>query len=178
LDAADVDATSDDEPLVMGRIAAPFGVRGWLRVAAWSEDPVTLLSYRTWSIRKKGDAWRSVEVVEARPQSPGLVALLRGIGSREEAAALRGCEVGVPRAALAALKAGEIYWTDLIGLEVVNREGTALGRVAEVSGYGAHPVLHVTGEGEAERLIPFVPSYVERVDVAGGRIDVDWQPDY
>jgi len=162
----------------MGRIAAPFGVRGWVRVTPWSEDPATLLAHRVWWLRdREGAAWREAEVVEAKAQGPGLVALIRGVETRDAAATLRGLEVGVPRAALAPAQAGEIYWSDLIGLEVVNRTGVALGSVDDVSGNGAHPVLHVRS-GEAVRLIPFVPAYVDRVDVDSRRIDVDWQPDY
>ena len=173
------DAIAAAAHLVMGRIAAPFGVRGWMRVTPWSEDPAALLAHRVWAIRKSdADAWRSVDVIDAKLQLPGLVALLKGVETREDAAALRGSEIGLPRAALDAPRDGEVYWADLVGLDVVNREGVALGRVADVTGYGAHPVLHVSAAGAAVRLIPYVPAYVERVDVAGRRIDVDWQPDY
>jgi 16S rRNA processing protein RimM len=163
----------------MGRIAAPFGVRGWVRVVPWSEAPDTLLAHAVWAVRPTGggEAWRDVDVLEAKQQGPGIVALLRGMESREAAAALRGCEVGLPRQSLAAPKAGEYYWTDLEGLEVENRAGQSLGRVVGVAGNGAHPILRVGG-GAQERLIPFVPAYVDRVDIAGGRIVVDWQPDY
>ena len=168
-----------DAHLVMGRFAAPFGVRGWLRVTPWSEDPATLLAHRTWSIRKTAsDDWRSVDVVEAKAQLPGLVAKLRGVDSREDAAALRGYEIGLARTVVSAPAQGEVYWTDLVGLDVVNRDGVKLGRVTEVTGYGAHPVLHVGGAGSAARLIPYVPAYVLDVDLAGRRIDVDWQPDF
>lgn len=165
----------------MGRIAAPFGVRGWVRVVPWSESPDTLLEHGVWALRANGDgAWRDVEVVEAKAQGPGIVALLAGVDTREAAAALRGLEVGIPRGALAEPAAGEHYWTDLEGLEVVNRAGQSLGRVVGVAGNGAHPILRVaaeSGQGQ-ERLIPYVPVYVDRVDVAGGVIVVDWQPDY
>jgi 16S rRNA processing protein RimM len=138
-----------------------------------------LLAHRVWAVRKAdGEAWRNVDVIDAKAQQPGLVALFRGVETREDAAALRGCDIGVPRAALDAPKDGEVYWADLVGLEVVNREGVALGRVAEVTGYGAHPVLHVAAAGGVGRMIPYVPAYVERVDLAARRIDVDWQPDY
>jgi 16S rRNA processing protein RimM len=164
--------------VVMGRVAAPFGVRGWVRVVPWSEAPDTLLGHPVWALRSAGGgAWRDVALVEAKQQGPGIVALFRDVGSREAAAALRGCEVGLPREALATPKAGEYYWTELEALEVVNRAGQSLGRVVGVAGNGAHPILRVAGQGQ-ERLIPFVPAYVDRVDVAGGRIAVDWQPDY
>jgi 16S rRNA processing protein RimM len=169
----------DAAPLLMGRIAAPFGVRGWMHVTPWSEDPAVLLAHRVWAIRKMdGDAWRSVDVIEAKLQLPGLVARFAGVETREDAAALRGCEIGLARHALEAPRDGEVYWADLVGLDVVNREGVALGRVADVSGHGAHPVLHVAAAGAAARLIPYVPAYVERVDLAARRIDVDWQADY
>ncbi|HET9045597.1 MAG TPA: ribosome maturation factor RimM [Casimicrobiaceae bacterium] len=165
--------------LVMGRFAAPFGVRGWLRVTPWSEDPASLLAHRVWAVRKSAsDAWRSVDVVEAKAQLPGLIAKLRGVDSREDAAALRGYEIGLARTAVSAPGPGEVYWADLVGLDVVNRQGVSLGRVTDVTGYGAHPVLHVTSAEPTARLIPYVPAYVERIDLAGRRIDVDWQPDF
>jgi 16S rRNA processing protein RimM len=84
----------------------------------------------------------------------------------------------VPRAALPAAADNEIYWADLVGLAVVNREGVALGEVREVADFGAHPMLRVVDAGGVERLIPFVVAYVDSVDVAARRVDVDWQPDY
>jgi 16S rRNA processing protein RimM len=80
-----------------------------------------------------------------------------------------------------ALERGEIYWADLVGLEVVNRQGVALGQVIAVQEYGGHPVMRVApgaGEGQGERLIPFVAAHVDQVDLPARRIDVDWQPDY
>ena len=164
----------------MGRVAAPFGVRGWVRVVPWSEAPDTLLGHGTWALRAGGDgAWRNVEVAEAKAQGPGIVARFQGIDTREAAATLRGSEVGLPRDALAKPAAGEYYFTDLEGLDVVNRAGQSLGRVVGVAGNGAHPILRVAeGKDGQERLIPFVPAYVDRVDIGGGVIAVDWQPDY
>ena len=117
-------------------------------------------------------------MIGAKAQPPGLVARLHGVESREAAATLRGFEIGVPRAALRAPAPGEVYWADLVGLDVVNRQGMVLGCVADVAGYGAHPVLQVQATGEGVRLIPFVAAYVDAVDLAARRIDVDWQPDY
>ena len=170
----------------MGRIAAPFGIRGWVKVAPWSEDPATLLAHAVWYLREPDatapDArasWRAVEVVSARPHANVLVAELRGVASREAAAALRGHEIGLPREALSAPAGNEYFWTDLEGLEVVNRAGVILGRVTAVTSNGAHAILRVAGEDRvAERLIPFVPAYIDRVDAERRRIDVDWEPDF
>jgi 16S rRNA processing protein RimM len=93
------------------------------------------------------------------------------------ALALKGFEVGVPRSALPSVQ-GEIYWEDLKGLAVVNRSGVPLGEVVGVVEHGAHPVLRVALEAGPERLIPYVPAIIDRVDVDTRRIEVDWEADY
>jgi 16S rRNA processing protein RimM len=86
--------------------------------------------------------------------------------------------VGVPRDRLPPVASDEIYQADLVGLDVVNRAGARLGRVKDIWDFGAHPVLDVEHEEGRHRLIPFVPAYVDGVDLAAKRIDVDWEADY
>ena len=169
----------------MGRVIAPYGVKGWVKVHAYTEDRTTLLDYAAWWIRPRAGSavgsggWREYGVETSREHGATLIAQLVGIGDREAAATLKGADIGVPRAALPAAEGNEIYYTDLVGLEVMNRQGVRLGIVATVQDFGAHPVLCVADEGTAsERMIPFVAAYVDGVDVAAGRIDVDWQLDY
>jgi 16S rRNA processing protein RimM len=110
-----------------------------------------------------------------------MVARLEGLNRREEVAPWRGASIGVPKASLPALAAGEVYWADLVGFAVINRSGVTLGRVGGVLETGAHPVLRVASDGpseDGEPLITLVPAYVDAIDVAGARIVVDWQPDY
>jgi len=103
---------------------------------------------------------------------------LSGLADREAAARLSGADIGVPRGALPAAGENEFYWADLVGLAVVNRQGVKLGSVAAVEDFGAHPLLRVTDDAGVARLIPFVAAYIDGVDMAQRRIDVDWQPDY
>ena len=166
----------------MGRILAPHGVRGWIKVQPVSEVPEALLDYATWWMRSAHDpAWREVRKTAGRMHSGVLLVALAGVASREDALALRGAEVGVPRALLPRTKQDEIYWVDLEGLAVINREGAMLGEVAEVLAHGAHPLLRVTrpaSQAGADRLIPYVPAIVDKVDMAARRIDVDWGEDF
>jgi 16S rRNA processing protein RimM len=164
----------------MGRIAAPHGIRGWLKVVPWSQDPASLIAHKVWWIRRPDtQVWRPIDVKLARSHGNALVAELGGVASREEAAVLRGYEIGLPRDSLAPPAANEYYWSDLEGMDVVNRSGMRLGRVAGLTESGAHPLLHVVSDGGADqRLIPFVAAYIDRVDMAGRRIDVDWEADY
>jgi len=164
----------------MGRIAASYGVKGWLKVLPLTADLDALLSYRDWWLRRRGDetGWRKYALESGKPHGKTLLVQLAGLADREAAAAFAGGEVGVARSALPAAGSNEIYYADLVGLTVRNRQGEPLGRVAAVQEFGAHPILRVEdGEGAA-RLIPFVTAYVDEVDMAAGRIDVDWQKDY
>jgi 16S rRNA processing protein RimM len=175
-------ALAGDAIVVMGEIVGSYGVRGWIRVRPFTEVPETLLEYPTWWVRPaRGGAWREVRKVDGRTHSGELLAGLDGMDNREAALAMKGAEVGVPRSALPAARGDEIYWEDLTGLSVVNRAGNLLGVVSGMTEHGAHPLLKVTrpaGVAGPERLIPFVPAIVERVDVAARRIDVDWGEDY
>jgi len=164
---------------VLGRVAAPHGVRGSIKVHALCADPATLLDLPQWWLRQRdGDDWSPRRVVGCRLHSGVVVAELDGVVTREAAGALRGAHVGVPRGLLPAPGEDEYYRADLVGMSVVNRTGRLLGSVVEFVDSGAHPILRVAADDGAERLIPWVASYVDRVDVAGRRIDVDWAEDY
>ena len=166
--------------VVMGRIAAPHGVRGAIKVQPHSADPSALLAHPQWWVRPhvaRGD-WVPYRVLEGRPQAGLLVATLEGVASREAAGALRGADVGLPRDWLPALADDEHYQADLVGMAVVNRSGERLGKVSGFAESGAHPIVRVTADDGAQRLIPWVAQYVDRVDVEARRIDVDWPADY
>ena len=159
----------------MGRIAAPFGVKGWTKVQPFTAATQNLLAYRNWWIGREGE-WREVAVAEARVQGRAVVARLEGCDDRDAAAALRGKSVAVPREALPRTRSGEYYWSDLIGLAVVNGEARELGRIIGVLQTGANDVLVV--EGERERLVPFIAEVIRDVDLASGVLRVDWGADY
>jgi 16S rRNA processing protein RimM len=159
----------------MGQIGAPYGVQGWVKVKTFTEMLDGLLDYRVWQIGKQGQ-WRDVQVEDASTHGQSLVAKLAGCNDRDAAFALRGQEISVFRDEMPDPAAGEYYWEDLIGLAVINRQGMALGEVRQLIETGAHDVLVV--KNDKEHLIPFVDVYVLNVDLARGRIEVDWGLDY
>ena len=165
----------------MGRVTAAYGVRGWIKVKPFTEAPDGLLAYPTWwlSARAGGEALPH-RVLEARMHSDFVIAKLQGLDSREQAAGFNGAEISVPRDQLPETGDDEVYWSDLADCEVFDRNGDRLGRVIEVRGPGAYPLLRVaSGEtaNATELLIPFVPAYVLGVDLEANRIDVDWKTD-
>ncbi len=160
------------EVVPVGRIAGPYGVRGWVRVRSDTDPPEGLLDHATWLIGAPGD-WTEHRVAEGRVHGAGLVARLEGLGDRDAAGALSGRDIGIERDALPELEDGDYYWTDLIGLEVRTVEGARLGTVVRMMETGANDVLVVGGE--RERLLPYLPGrVVRRVDLEAGSIEVDW----
>lgn len=162
--------------VVVGRIGAPHGVRGWVKLKSFTEPDDNIATYRPWRLRR-GTEERDVEVGAVQRHGSGLVARLAGIGDRDAAAELRGMEILVERACFAAPDEGQYYWSDLLDLQVLTMDGRELGRVEELLATGANDVLVVVGD--RRRLIPFLPGRVIRsVDLQAGRIVVDWDPDF
>jgi 16S rRNA processing protein RimM len=162
--------------VLLGKVGAVHGVRGWVKLWSYTDPPRNLLDYDEFELGR-GGAWRRVELAEGRPHGEGLVGRFAGIEDRDAAAELVGSELAVSRDELPPLEEGEYYWTDLVGLAVVNRDGFEFGKVAEMMATGANDVMVVTGD--RERLIPFLPGRcVDEVDLAGGRIVVDWDPEF
>jgi 16S rRNA processing protein RimM len=164
----------------MGRVLAPYGVKGWLKARPFTVSLAALLDYDRWwlAARDGSDAWKAFSVLSARCHADTLLAELEGLADREAAARWRGALIGVARAALPDLREGEIYWADLIGFVVVNRAGEVLGRVTGLLDTAAHAVLRVASEDGGERLIPLVPAYFDAIERDAMRIVVDWQRDY
>jgi 16S rRNA processing protein RimM len=159
----------------MGRIAAPFGVKGWVKVQTFSEDPGTLMDFESWRVGR-GEQHTQYTVEAIQDHSNTLVAKLVGIDDRDAAYALRGQEISVAKSELPPPEEGAFYWSDLIGLRVVNREGVELGKVDSLMESGTNDLLVV--KGTRNHLIPFIAAFVGKVDLAGGTIEVDWGEDY
>jgi 16S rRNA processing protein RimM len=161
----------------MGRIVAPYGLKGWVRIDPYGADPGSLSAYPSWWVGRDGD-WREMIVAESVLQhGASLVARFEGCAERDAALALKGNEVAVEREALPQSANNEFYWADLVGLKVVNVKDDELGVLAELFENGAHPVMRVV-DGETERLLPFIEQVVLQVDLAQGLIRVEWGLDW
>ncbi len=160
----------------MGRVVAPYAVRGWIKLQTFTEYLDSLLDYPVWRLGKDG-RWRDYRVLDGKIHGQYLMAGLEGVEDRTAAEALMGLDVAVLREEMPEAEEDEYYWDDLIGLDVVNLAGEALGRVEGLLETGANDVLQVRN-GETERLLPFVDAVVKEVDLEAGRLVVDWGLDY
>nr|WP_246513893.1 ribosome maturation factor RimM [Neoroseomonas soli] len=149
---------------MVGEIGRPHGVRGLVRLRAFTEDPAAIAAFspltdesgtRRFAITLKG----------------GDIAAVEGVADRDAAQRLTGTKLYVERDRLPAAEEEEFYLTDLIGLAAVTEGGESLGTVRAVEDHGAGAFLIVHG-GAREHLLPFTKAVVPVVDIAGGRITV------
>ena len=155
----------------MGRVAGSYGVRGWVKVVPDGGAAPGLAATQQWWIGGRG-----YEVTGARVHGATVIGKPAGVETREQALALKGQEVAVRREALPVPGEGRYYLADLLGLEVVNEQGSRLGVVTQTYSNGAHDVIEVAGE--RTRLIPWVGAVVKDVDLANGRVQVQWEVDW
>jgi 16S rRNA processing protein RimM len=187
-DAAAAQAWPDDA-IEVAVVTGAWGIKGGIRLKAFSADPQALFSTKRWywqlpvgAMADQRDRLRALEqplrVASVREQGDGLVALIHELADRDLAQLCKGLRLFVKRSSFPSAAEGEYYWVDLIGLEVHNRQGERLGAVAGLMQTGPHSVLRIEstdGAGKSmERLVPFVDAYVDSVDLSARRIQVDW----
>ena len=166
--------TEPDSIVALGYVAGVHGVRGWVKIFSYTDPREAILDYAPWLV---GETREEVRVDDGQRHGKTVLAHLPGVDTPEQARAWVGREIAVRRSQLPEAEAGHYYWSDLLGLEVHTTAGDVLGRVERMMETGANDVMVVAGE--RERLIPFVSGeFVKEVDLAAGRIEVDWDPEF
>ena len=185
--AFDTEPALPADAVEVGRVIGAWGIKGGIKVKPFAADPQALFSSKRWYIQPPDTARPPgvkaapelpplLRVVTAKEQGDGVVATAQELPDRNAAEAMKGARVFISRASFPTPDEGEFYWVDLIGLDVLNRQDVALGRVVGLIETGPHCVLRVqpADAKAAEVLIPFVEVYVDRVDQLAKRIHVDW----
>lgn len=158
--------------LLMGRIGAPHGVRGEVKLTSFTVDPLAIARYGPLGTNRPG---LTLEIVSARAVSKGIVARLKGVADRTAAEALRGVELYVERSALPAVTdPDEFYYADLIGLEARLTDGSVIGTVSAIPNYGAGDLIEVRdGRTGDTYLYPFTRVVVPDVRLGEGYLVID-----
>ncbi len=171
------------DPIVVGKLGATYGIKGWLKVFSYTEHAESIFQYQPWKIQIKGQL-QTIEVEAWKRHGQGLVVKLAGYDVREDAQFLTNIEIVVDADKLPELPNEEIYWRDLYGMSVVSTEGYDMGVIVDILETGSNDVLVVKANakdafGQKERLIPFLDGQViKSIDRAVQRIEVDWDPGF
>jgi 16S rRNA processing protein RimM len=156
--------------ICLGQIGAAHGVRGEVRLWSFTADPGAIADYGP----LETEDGRTVQIKSLRAAKDHFVAQLKGVADRDAAERLTNVKLYVPRERLPAPSApDEFYHADLIGLAVVDRDGTTRGTVVAVHNFGAGDLIEVKPtDGNTTQLLPFDEATVPVVDLAGGRMVV------
>ncbi|CAM3558924.1 MULTISPECIES: ribosome maturation factor RimM [Vibrio] len=175
--------TTSSDKIVVGKLGASYGIRGWLKVFSYTDNTESIFDYSPWFINQKGE-WVEQKVESWKRHNKGLVVKLEGLNVREDAQLLTNFEIAIDPAVLPELPEDEFYWRDLIGMQVVTDKGYDLGIVSDMLETGSNDVLVVKANlkdafGQKERLIPFLEEQVIKlIDRQAQRIEVDWDPGF
>ena len=167
--------------IVLGRIVAPYGVQGWLHLHAFGDDPLAWRQMKQLWCSADENAepaqWQSIDLAQIKQHGDGVVIKFAGISDRDSAERFAPCFIGAPRGALPENPTGEYYWSDLIGLKVVNTRGVELGTLVSLLESGANEVLVVEGP-DRQRLLPFVEQIIRSIDLSAKLVLVEWEADW
>ncbi|SUO94839.1 ribosome maturation factor RimM [Suttonella ornithocola] len=167
---------SNDAQVYLGRIVGVHGVRGWVKIHSDCRPREAILRYKKFLAKNTHQPTFSLVLKNGQKQNKSLIAQFEDINDRDAAMALMGTSLYVLRSEMPDLPEGEIYWADLLGLKVMNREDTFLGEIKEILETGANDVLIVKSDTQ-EHLIPYaIGTYIDEYDPETGTLYVDWDP--
>ncbi|MBY5993476.1 ribosome maturation factor RimM [Ferrimonas balearica] len=175
--------SNTQEMIVVGRLGSAYGIRGWLKVNAFTDSLEGIFEYSPWRILVQGQ-WQEVKVADWRRHNNGIICRLAEVQDRNQAEQYINCDIAILPEQLQSLPEDEFYWRDLVGCTVVNTKGYDMGKVTGLLETGSNDVLEVEAKsndafGKRERLIPFVTEqFILEVDAPGKKIVVDWDPSF
>jgi 16S rRNA processing protein RimM len=167
---------SSAKKVIIGRLGAPYGIKGWMRLISFTEPMENILNYSDWVIGIEPD-WQPLHLEGIKLQSKGFLIKLQDCQTPEDTRAYTNAMVAVERKQLPTLSDDAFYWADLEGLQVINTENIHLGVVHHILATGANDVLVVKSDKQ-ERLIPYTKNVIFEVDMEKHRIVVEWDADF
>lgn len=172
--------SSASDKVVVGKIGAPYGVKGWVKINSYTDENTGIFDYSPWLLGEE----KEIQVDQWRVHNKGLIAKLVGVESRDDAESIKNLDISIKTEQLPQLDGDDFYWRDLVGMQVVTTNGYDLGVVKELFETGANDVMLIRAKpndafGQKERMVPYLyEQVVKQVDVPGNTITVDWDPGF
>ncbi|EKD70509.1 MAG: 16S rRNA-processing protein RimM [uncultured bacterium] len=167
--------STNPDYITVGKIGATYGIHGWLKIFTYTEYGANILQYSPWYLISENSDPIIIQLEDAKSHGDGIIAKFAGIDTPEKARLLTGKTIAIARTQLPKLKNNEYYWSDLIGLTVLNKNGDKLGEIAYLIETGSNDVIVIKKDGK-EHAIPYLPqSVVISIDLAKREMIVDWE---
>lgn len=165
----------ETKPLCLGKIGAPQGLKGFVRVHSWTEPKTQIFDYQPWTLSlDHGQQKLSATLVN---KGKYIVAKIDTINDREQAQLLTHAEIHIERSQLPQVNNNEYFLTDLIDAEVVNNDKQLLGTVEDIVNYGASDIIVVKQKSKTH-YIPLIKPTINMIDLEHKKIIVDWDENF
>ncbi len=165
----------DTTYITVGKIGTTYGVRGWLKIQTYTELSARILDYTPWYIQQNENEWRVIQVEEGRVHGKSIVAKFVDVNTPEAARLYIGKDIAIVRSQLPQLNINEYYWSDLVGLNVINKDGSLLGKVIYIMATGSNDVLVIKNDKNKEHALPYLNEVIRDIDLEKQEIHVDWE---
>ena len=179
---------NDDKLHILAKITGYYGVKGWVKLYSYTDPRENIVQYHSLQIKrsKKGEQWQDIQLDAGKAHGKGVIAHFVGYDNKDIAADLIGAQLAVYRSDFKPTAENEYYWSDLVGLTVINLQEIELGKVSRLMETAANDVLVIKPAVQengsiaaSEILIPFIlDHYINKVDLEAGKLIVDWQADW
>ena len=164
----------DDKKIFLGKISGVHGIKGWLKIQSFSSPPENILNYSEWIINNQGEEdFYSIE--KGRKQNNKIVVKLEKIDDRNTAESLINSKIQILRSDLPKLPNDNYYWSDLVGLSVLNSEEKVIGKIESLIETGANDVMVINTAKDERVLVPFVMhEIIKEVNIELNYIKIEW----
>lgn len=166
---------SSPQYVIIGRLGRCYGTRGWLRIQSFTEHPTDLFNYPDWHMQHRGH-WQAITVTQHKVHGDSFIIKLADCDTPEQARLYANNPVGIFKQELPILAQEEYYWTDLIGLRVVNSDNIELGIVDHLLETASNDVMVV--KGKKRHLLPYTDDVVQSIDLKQKQMIVEWDEDF
>lgn len=169
--------------LIIGHLGDAYGIKGWLHLISYADPPENIFHYQHWTIKEK----LPIEIESYRPHSNHFVVKLQNCHDRDHALQFKHQDIFIDRDELPTLQKNEYYWSDLIGLTVINQHDEILGIIDHLFATGSNDVIVITqrlnrdtahADGATlvkQHFIPYLKSVVKEIDLETKKMVVDWE---
>jgi 16S rRNA processing protein RimM len=159
--------------IIVGAIGDAYGVKGWSHLISFTDPRDNIFNYKNWQLqvnRNNEDHFKPVKLDEYKSHGNGFVVKIANSNDRDQALLLKGKSIAVERSELPAPKKDEYYWSDLVGLNVINAKGESLGAIDHLFETGSNDVIVTT----THLYIPYLKTVVKEIDLAKKIMLVEW----
>ena len=166
---------SDSKRVILGKLGAPYGVKGWLKVTSYTDPISNILDYADWQLKHQNQ-WRAAIIEHRKVLGNGIAIKLKGVDDRDAAQLHTHDLIAINQSALPTVETNEYYWHELLGVTVETDTGVVLGKIIEMKDTGANDVMII--KGDKRHLVPFIDHVLKSVDIANQKIIVDWDHEF